>query len=198
MRCAWAARRGPTALSRSSFQRVTGEADFPPELAAGLVSGQLLYHCNTTLSYTLRGVHVWLNVAWSFEAGPKQGDRHLARFTGTRASVEVRQGEAEAFRPEVYVVPRNPADRDAVELAVRAALRRDYPDVEVAATAKELRLEVPEHRRVGHESHFAEVTRLFLDYVEDPSRLPAWEESNMCAKYYITTNGVRLAREAIP
>ena len=38
--------------------------------------------------------------------------------------------------------------------------------------------------------------RLFLQYRLDPSRLPAWEEANMRAKYHVTTHGVRLARQA--
>jgi len=57
-----------------------------------------------------------------------------------------------------------------------------------------LRLEIPDRLRVGHEAHFAEVTRQFLAYLEDPSRLPAWEKANMLAKYYVTTHGVRMAQ----
>jgi len=35
----------------------------------------------------------------------------------------------------------------------------------------------------------------FLNYVRDPQALPAWEKSNMLAKYYVTTTGIHLARE---
>src|SRR5262249_17895922 len=54
------ARRVPTTLSRNDFDKVTGEADFPAFLAPNVISAHLLYYCNTVVSYTLRGVHVWL------------------------------------------------------------------------------------------------------------------------------------------
>jgi hypothetical protein len=53
---------------------------------------------------------------------------------------------------------------------------------------------IPEMYRTGHEANFAEVTRRFLAYRNDPSTLPAWETDNLRAKYYLTTHGVRLAR----
>jgi hypothetical protein len=33
----------------------------------------------------------------------------------------------------------------------------------------------------------------FLDYVADPARLPAWENANLLAKYWLTTHGVQAA-----
>jgi hypothetical protein len=151
------------------------------------------------VSYVVRGVHVWLNVSWGFETPPGTGDRHLARFSGTRASIEVRQGPAENFRPEVYVVPRPPYDVREVEAAVRhrlEAIQSRYPGVGVMEVNGQLRLEVPDVLRTGHEAHFAAVTRQFLGYLEDPATLPAWERANMLAKYHVTTHGVRLARAA--
>jgi len=55
-------------------------------------------------------------------------------------------------------------------------------------------LRIPDQFRIGHEAHFAEVTRQFLHYLEDRRRLPAWEKPNMAAKYYVTTHGVQLSR----
>ncbi len=191
------ARRQPTMLSRADFQKVTGESEFPRFLADSVQSGQLLYYCNTTLSYLLRGIHVWLNIAWDFEAGPNQGDLHLARIRGSRSIIEVRQGAAEHFIPEVYVVPRDEAELPTIRrvLAERLdALQADYPGLDFEQVGPRLRLSIPDRLRVGHEAHFAEVTRLFLDYIEQPSRLPRWEKDNMWAKYYVTTHGVDLSR----
>ncbi len=42
------------------------------------------------------------------------------------------------------------------------------------------------------------MTRRFLQYVRDRGTLPAWERPNMLAKYYVTTEGVRLARLSPP
>ncbi len=191
------ASRVPTMLSKADFQKVTGEVDYPAVLAPYVVSAQLLYYCNSMVSYSVRGVHVWLNVSWSFEAGPGTGDRHLARFRGTRSQVEVRQGAAEYFLPEVYVVPRDFVDLAAVKLAVRrrAELLQDrYPGVGVEEVDDKLRLVIPDVLRVGHEAHFAQVARQFLGYLDDPATRPAWEKANMLAKYHVTTHGVRRAR----
>jgi hypothetical protein len=191
------ANRIPTVLSRADFEKVTGEADFPAALGKAVVSSQLLYHCNTTLLYQVRGVHIYLNIAWGFEAGRNQGDRHLARFRGTRSTVEVRQGEEEHFRPEVYVEPRDGADLGGLHEAVARrleALASRYPGVRCEQAAGRVRLEVPDRLRVGHEAHFGEVMRRFLGYLDDPASLPAWEKANMLAKYHVTTHGVQMAR----
>ncbi|MFO0844563.1 MAG: putative oxidoreductase C-terminal domain-containing protein [Gemmataceae bacterium] len=106
------------------YQRVTGEPDFPADLAGQVRDGVLLYHGNTALSYKLRGAHVRLSVLWGFEPGPGQGDRHLARLRGTRSAIDIRQGAAERHRPEVYVVPRDAADLPALRPAVSTGWRR--------------------------------------------------------------------------
>jgi hypothetical protein len=54
---------------------------------------------------------------------------------------------------------------------------------------------IPEKYRVGHEAHFAQVTKQFLGYLRDQKSLPAWEKANMLAKYYTTTKGVELSRK---
>jgi predicted dehydrogenase len=191
------ASRVPTVLSRANFQKVTGEADYPAFLAPYLGSNQLLYYCNTAISYELRGIHVWLNVYWSFEAGPGIGDRHQARFRGTLSQIEVRQGPAEHFQPEVYVVPLRLEDLPRLKDAVARRLEQlqpRYPGVRVEEVEDKLCLVIPDALRVGHEAHFAQVTRQFLRYLQDPTRLPAWEKANMLAKYHVTTQGVHLAR----
>lgn len=191
------ASRIPTLLSRSDFQKVTGEAEFPPPLQARVLASQLPCYCNTTISYLLRGVHVWLNVSWAFEAGPGQGDRHLARFRGTRSFVEVRQGITEQFRPEVYVVPRDHAEGPGIRTAMGRrleAVQERFAGVGFEEVGGKFRLTIPERLRVGHEAHFGEVARQFLSYLDDPTRLPAWEKPNMLAKYHLTTHGVQLAR----
>jgi predicted dehydrogenase len=191
-----AARRWPTPLSAADFRRVTGEADFPEFLAGAVRGGRLEYFCNTGVSYAVRGVQVQLDVRWDFEAAPGAGDTHRAVIRGSRAWVEVRQGQGENYRPELYVVPNGPAERAAVEAGLRrkvAALQRQYPGVGVQEQGGRYWVSVPEAYRVGHEAHFGEVTRQFLSYLQAPASLPPWERANMLAKYHVTTEGVRLA-----
>jgi predicted dehydrogenase len=193
------AERWPTVLTLADFQKVTGEGEFPPFLRPWVRDERLDYFCNTRVSYTVRGVHVRLDVLWDFEAPAGGGDTHFAVFRGSRSRVEIRQGEGQNYRPELYVVPNQAPERPAVGAALRNAVGRRqtaYPGVAVEEQGAEFRVVIPDRYRVGHEAHFAEVTRQFLAYLAEPASLPAWERPNMLAKYFVTTAGVELARRA--
>lgn len=168
-----AARRWPTVLSAEDWKRATGSAR----------EDSFDYYGNNFVSYTVRGVHVQMNVRWDLEG---VSDTYVARIRGTKSSIEVRQGEAENFRPEVYVVPNTAALRGEVLAALREKL-------EVEERGEELLVKIPERLRVSHEEHFAQVTRQFFEYLKNPKTLPAWEKPNMLAKYYVSTKGVEMA-----
>jgi predicted dehydrogenase len=194
------AQRWPTMIPRDQFRRVTGQ-DIPAVLAPHVKNDALEYFCNTLVSYAVRGTSVTLNVIWDWEAPPGAGDSHFAYYRGSRARVEVRQGSADKFRPELYVVPNTPGDKAAVLAAVQArlgsaALQAQHPGVGVEDRGPELHVTIPDRLRITHEEHFAQVTQHFLRYVRDRSTLPAWERPNMLAKYYVTTEGTALARRA--
>ncbi|MBA3296615.1 MAG: oxidoreductase, partial [Acidobacteria bacterium] len=136
---------------------------------------------------------------WDFEAAPGAGDTHSAVVRGTRSRIEVRQGPEQKYRTELYVVPGNPADHASVAEAAKArvsALQATIPGLAIEDTGRELHVIVPDAARTGHEAHFAEVTRKFLGYVRNPKSMPAWEQSAMLAKYYVTTAGVALSRKS--
>jgi predicted dehydrogenase len=195
------ASRWPTWLTRADFEKVTGAADFPDSLAAAVRDRRLDYYCNTRVAYTVRGLHVGLNVLWEFEAAPGAGDTHRAVVRGSRAAVEVRQGKEENYRPELFVVPARAADNAAVGAALGrkvANLQQEYPGVGVQTQPGRFHVTIPDAFRVGHEAHFGEVTRQFLRYLQDPASVPAWEKANLLAKYRVTTEGVRLAQESGP
>jgi hypothetical protein len=193
------AQRWPTTLTRADFQRVTGEPDFPPSLALCVKGDRLDYYCNTLVCYTVRGIHTRLNILWDYEGDDGSGDTHLSVFRGTRSHVEVRQGKEQNYRPELYVAPNNAHDLQGVREALRrkvAALQSRYPGIAVLEEGPKLRVAIPDQYRVGHEAHFAAVTRQFLRYFHDRSALPSWERPNMLAKYYVTTKGVELSQQA--
>ena len=54
-------------------------------------------------------------------------------------------------------------------------------------------VDIPDKYKIGHEAHFEEVTKNFLQYFGD-GELPEWEVPNMITKYYITTEALKLAR----
>ncbi|MGP8243436.1 MAG: putative oxidoreductase C-terminal domain-containing protein [Bryobacteraceae bacterium] len=190
-------RRWPLMLTRARFQEITGEPDFPPPLAAQVKGGELPYFCNNAVDYTLRGIHVKLEILWHWEAPQGSGDVYQASFLGSKARIEIRQGVAENFKPELYVLPVG--DAAPVWRALRAkvaALQAEWPGLAVitsGAHPAEARIDIPARFRVGHEAHFAQVANRFLGYLKSPKTLPAWERPDMLAKYYVSTKGVELA-----
>ena len=179
------ARRWPTTLNEDQWRTVTGTAPLKP--------GNFDYYGNNFVSYTVRGIHVAMDVRWDLEG---VSDTHVARFRGTKSSIEVRQGEPEAYRPEVYIVPNAGESIEEIRAALQAKLNElesSIDGVGIIDRGHEFLLEIPDHHRVGHEAHFAEVTRQFFAYLADPKSLPAWEKPNMLAKYYVSTKGVEMA-----
>jgi predicted dehydrogenase len=172
----------PTPVSSAQFRQVTG----------GPGEG-IDYRCNTSVTYTIRGIHTKLDVLWRWEAPAGTGDTHLAVYCGSKSRVEVRQGQEENYRPELYVVGEDAGVRRAIEKRV-AALASRYPGVAVEDRGAEVRVTIPDRYRVGHEAHFGQVTNQFFEYLRHPESLPAWEEANMLAKYYVTTKGVEVSR----
>ncbi len=189
-------RHWPTVISQADFQRVTGEPEFPRFLAGHVKDGKLEYYCNNSVHYTVRGVHVKLDILWNWQAPEGSGDTYEAAFRGTKARVEIRQGKAEQYIPEVYVVPDSAALRAQVFEAVKRkvnALQGVYPGVSLAESAGEAHVVIPKHLRSDRE-HFADVTNKFFEYLNSPQTVPQWEKTNMLVKYYVTTKGVEAAQ----
>ena len=193
------ARRWPTMISRAQFQQVTGEPEFPAYLARWVKGGQFEYYSNTSVLYSVRGVHVKLDILWNWEAPKGSGDVYEAMFRGTRARLEIRQGGAGGPLPELYVRPNTAALRDEVFAALQHkidTLKGQWPGVAMTIGGEEAHIVIPEKYRVSHEDHFAQVTRAFLGYLQTPKSLPAWEKSNMLVKYFISTKAIELSRTA--
>ncbi len=192
------ARRWPTHLNAAEFSQVTGEPEFPEYLSESVNNRTLEYYCNNTVRYTLKGIHVGLDVRWGYEAEPGAKDTELAVYRGGKSRVEVRKGKPENYRPELYVVPNRAEDRDDVRGAIErklAELRESYAGIGVEDTANGFHVTVPDRIRAAHEAHFALLTGRFFEYLRNPTALPAWEKSFMLAKYWVTTQGVELARQ---
>ncbi len=197
--CVLSAERWPTVVAKNAYQQITGDTEYPVSLHAALQGDALNYFCNTRVNYSVRGAHVKLDVIWDFEAEAGGGDTHLAVFRGTRSRVEVRQGRDEKFLPELYVIPNQTIEYPLVRRALDRkleSLQAEYPGVGVVDLGTHLRLSIPPSYRVGHEAHFAQVTKQFLRYVRRQDTLPSCEKPNMIAKYFVTTRGVEMSRQA--
>ena len=108
--------------------------------------------------------------------------------------MEIRQGAAEHFVPEIYIVGANADVAAAVEKRV-AALQARWPGLAATKSGADIRVVIPEKFRVGHEEHFGQVTNRFFEYVTSPKALPEWENPNMLAKYLVSTKGVEIGRK---
>ena len=188
------ARRWPLKMTKEQFTRVTGNAEFPPALAPYVHAGVLDYYCNNAVAYTLRGIHVELEILWNWEAA-EGGDVYEASFRGTRSSVEIRQGKAERFVPELYIAGMREHGGAAVAAAIVeavdrrvAALQSRWPGLSVRQAGNDLHIVIPDKFRVGHEAHFGQVTNRFFEYVTSPGQLPPWETPYMLAKYFVSTS----------
>jgi predicted dehydrogenase len=193
------AARWPTHLHLKEYQRVTGESFFPSGASVTNGGSNLVYFCNNALDYTVRGLHVRVQTTWDFAALRGQKDTEEVIFRGSRARVEVRQDAEDAFVRQVDVVPASDSVRPIARAAIQArlaALQKDWPGLACEDQGARFRIIIPDRLRVGHEAHFAALTRQFLHYVRQPSRLPSWENANLIAKYYVTTRGVDLARQS--
>lgn len=183
----------PTVLTPGQFTEVTGATQFP----AGLTldeEGNLPYFCNGQMNFQVKGVNTRVQVEWKFAAPDGGGDTHYSLIKGTRAHLLVLQEKEQNYRPELYIVPAPNANRaevgNALKTYIHTVAAQEYPGISIVEENGRWRIEIPAALRVGHESHFGQVAGQFLRYVRGDS-MPAWERTNMLAKYYVTT----MARE---
>jgi predicted dehydrogenase len=190
------ARRWATPVTREQFRKVTGADDFPPFLRGEVKNGALQYYSNGEMTYRIRGVHAKVVATWDFEAAPGSGDTHHSIFRGTKATIEIRQGAAEKYKPTLYV-QRDPSVTPAAhEAALRAAVasvQAKWPGVDLRRAGDEWALVIPAKYDVGHEAHFAQVTSEYLGYLR-AGKLPAWEVPNMLVKYATTMKAYEMTR----
>lgn len=185
------AKRWPTVLTRGQFERVTGEKAWPGFLREAVKNDKLQYFTNNEATFSIRSVNILLSVKWEYEAPAGVKDSYFASYQGSRSRVELREGAAEHYIPEVFVVPE-PGQREKVLARLKAM--RPNGTIEPAGDALHVVLSTAE--RTPDENYFGMLADRFLGYVRDPKTLPSWEAPNMIAKYFVTTRCVELAREA--
>lgn len=189
------AKRWATTLTADEFEKVTQKKEFPEFLKPDVKNGVLSTFSNGEINYRLKGIHAKVSVTWDFQAPAGTGDTHFSVMRGTKANVFIRQGKEQNFKPVLYIEPSANTDMLAFEKAVMADLKQiniKYPGVELKKNDKGWEVIIPEKYKVGHEDHFAQVTKKYLGYLKD-GKLPEWEVPNMIAKYYTTTKALELA-----
>ena len=55
-------------------------------------------------------------------------------------------------------------------------------------------INIPKEFKIGHEEHFGEVTKKYLEYLKK-GNIPEWEIPNMIVKYYTTSQASEMANK---
>jgi predicted dehydrogenase len=187
-----AARRWPTAVPLALFSRVTGLAEFPPELRDRVEGEKLAYFGNAELSFRLRGVDVALSTRWDLTPPPDGGDTHSATIAGTRARVRIEQGLHTGYRRRLFVEPR--ADGPNVQAALVRALgawASEHPGLDIGAAPRGFEIQIPDRLRTGHESHFPLVLDELLRAIG--AGWPDERTANTLAKYELLARALASA-----
>lgn len=193
------AKRWATSVSKEQFTKSTNASEFPDYLKAKLdPKGNLQLFSNGEFTFKTKGVHAKVSVIWNYEAPAGTGDTHFSVMKGTKATVTIKQGKEENYKPELYVTPTNAKDKAAVEAELKKAidaLQSKFAGVALKETKDGWQVTIPEKFRDGHESHFSQVAGKYFKFLE-AGKLPDWEVPNMLAKYYVTTQALKLAQKS--
>lgn len=189
------ARRWATELTPAEFRQATGLSQYPDYLQSDVADSLLMVYSNGAFVFTVRGIHGKVSVAWNFQAPEGAGDTHYSIMRGDKANLVIYQDEAHDYKPTLYVEPLPSSDKQAVMEALQEALKDiggQYPGISVKQSSGGWEVLIPEKYKVGHEAHFAQVMKKYLQYLVD-GELPKWESKNMLTKYYITMEAYRMS-----
>ncbi|NND05480.1 MAG: oxidoreductase [Saprospiraceae bacterium] len=190
------ARRWPTEINPAQFEKVTQLSSFPDYLQPYVVRDSILeVYANGEIVFKVKDTYAKVSVIWNYEAPPGAKDTHYSIMRGTTANLVIRQGKDQGYQATLYVEPHG--EKAELKPALQDAIKRlsaTYTGLSFVDTEQGWEIKIPATYKVGHEAHFAQVTDRYLEYLE-AGKMPAWEVPNMIAKYYVTTEGYKLAKK---
>ena len=175
-------------ITLEQFKTSTSTAEWPAYLKPDVdASGVLQCKSNGEFVFALKGVYAKVAVLWNFQAPAGAADTHYSLMRGTRSSLIIEQGEAEGYKPVLYVEPRRgtgvrPEEIEAALKEAMAEINKTYPGIGFEKHETGFRVLVPASYAVGHEAHFGQVAQKYLGYLKNHD-MPAWEVPNMLVKY---------------
>lgn len=191
------AKHWSTDISLSEYKTITRAKAFAEFLTKNIYQDTLLrYNCNGEINYQLKNVHAKTVALWKYKAPEGTGDTYYASMRGTKATLIIKQGKEENYKPALYIKPSNiGSEYEKVLLQSFLKIEQQYPGVALKKTNEYWQVIIPEKYKVSHEEHFAQVVQHFLTYLEN-KKLPEWEVPNMIAKYYTTTKALAMASKS--
>ncbi len=177
------ARRWPTKVTLAQFEQATGQKSFPDYLKSSVnAAGELEVFGNGEFTYALRGVVSKVSVTWNFQAPEGAGDTHYSTMRGSQASLVIKQGAEQKYKPTLYITPVASGKEFGAEVQKAVAkLQKNFPGIAAQPTGDGFEVVIPDKYKVGHEAHFAQVAGDYLKYLA-AGKLPAWEVPNMMVK----------------
>jgi hypothetical protein len=179
-------------MSKKDFKQVTGLNSYPEYLIPYVENDTLQVYANGAMNYTLKGHHAKVEVIWNFKAPQGTGDTHYSIMRGSKADLEILQTAEENYTPTLYINPKEGFDTMALQKAVDS-LKNTYPGIALVSKANRWEVSIPMELREGHEAHFAQVTRRYIEFYKK-QKIPNWEITNMLTKYHLTTTALELAQ----
>ena len=191
-------KRWPTILTKDEFKVVTGTQDYPVYLQKDVKEDKLNVFANGEILYNIKGHVAKVTAVWDYKAPAGGGDTHYAMMHGSKCSLEIKQGVPEKYDPTLYIKANEGVDIKAFGALLEKMVTQNLEQKGCAIEKlnnNTWKVIVREPLKIGHEAHFAQVTKKFLQYLK-AGKLPEWEVPNMITKYYTTTAGLKMAKAA--
>lgn len=193
------ARTWVTPVTLEEFGKSTSMSEWPEYLKPRLDGdGVLQCNANGEFTYAIKGVYAKASVMWNYEAPEGGGDTHFSLMRGTRCSLIIEQGEAEGYKPVLYVEPRRNTGVkfEDVEAALKGAIaevNKKWPGVGFERFETGFRINIPAKYATSHEEHFGEVAEKYLNFLKS-GKMPEWEVPNMIVKYHTLMEAYKKSR----
>ncbi len=187
--------RTPTFITSKEFKDVTKLDVIPEYLDKYMVNDSTIaVYCNGEINYKLKDIHAKVSVKWNYVAPEGTKDTHFSVIRGTKANLSIKQGEAQNFKPTMYIEAIDMTDSYS-EIVKTAFVKIEvkYPGIALKEIDGGWEVVIPDSYKEGHEAHFARVTEKYIEYLTE-GNMPEWEIPNMITKYYTTTKALEVAK----
>jgi len=191
------AKRWITKITPDQFKKATLLESYPDYLKKDVGADNVLnVYGNGEFIYKLKGVYAKASVIWNFEAPPGTMDTHYSIMRGSKADIVIRQGKEQNYKPTLYVEKKSTVSDEEFEKTLKTGITKlntAYSGIDVKKADNMWEIIIPDKYKVGHEAHFAEVTKRYLKFLAD-GKMPVWEVPNMIVKYHTTTKAYEKSR----
>jgi predicted dehydrogenase len=190
------AKEWKTSVTQEEFKTVTKSKEIPSFLQPSIDSqGNIQVNSNGEFSFAINGIHAKVSVIWNYKAPDGAGDTHYSLMRGSKASLIIKQGKEENYKPTLYIEQRDndPAFEEKLKSSLEN-INKQFPGIALLKNNAGWQIIVPEKYNDGHEAHFAQVMKKYVEYLKQKN-MPDWEIPNMLSKYYITTQAKTLANK---